>query len=224
MPKFLTVYLSELARLTFPTCEQDHNFLWKRAFDLALGLALVLPVGALIMILALWLRCFQGGPVFFISERMGRNRVPFWMIKFRTMDMAMDEGVATGGDKLGRITQAGRWMRRHRLDELPQLWNILRGEMSFVGPRPPLRRYTDHHWIIYDQLLRDRPGLTGLATILYSRREAAILAHTGSQHETDTLYSAVCVPCKARLDRFYQARAHLGLDLQILWWTFTRRR
>lgn len=188
----------------------------KRAFDLTLAVILAIPVIVAGSCIALWLLLRQGGDVFHVSERIGQNNRPFGLLKFRTMVPAPDGGVATGGDKAGRVTPAGHWLRRHRLDELPQLWNILRGEMSFVGPRPPLRRYVDRNPGLYARVLRSKPGLTGLATIVYHRTEAALLARSRSAEETDRFYSRVCVPRKARLDLIYQRNACLRLDALLI--------
>lgn len=196
----------------------------KRMFDLTLAICLVGPVSVICLGLAIWLLIRQGRPVFFVSERIGANGGPFRLWKFRTMDVALDGGVATGGDKAARITGPGQWMRACRLDELPQLWNILRGELSFVGPRPPLRRYVHRHPEIYDRVLRSRPGLTGLATLIYHQEEARILGPLTSAAQTDLIYSKRIVPRKARLDLIYQRHASIWFDIAILWRTVWRRR
>ena len=195
----------------------------KRACDLLLAFLVLVPVIALASGIAVWLLCRQGRPLFFVSERIGQSGRPFQLLKFRTMLIAADAGMATGGDKSDRITQPGRWLRMRRLDELPQLWNILRGDLSFVGPRPPLRRYVERHRPIYGRVLRSRPGLTGLATVVYHRRETRLLEGVQSVEETDALYSRICVPRKARLDLIYQRNAGFWLDLTILWRTLRRR-
>ncbi len=113
-------------------------------------------------------------------------------------------------------------LRRTRLDELPQLWNILRGDMSFVGPRPPLRMYVERFPGLYAQVLRSRPGVTGLATLVFHRREAELLRGCRSAEETDTVYVRRCVPVKARLDLIYQRRRNVCFDLAILGRTILR--
>lgn len=222
MPQFPTVYLSDLRPLTGDRIAALYRGGWKRAFDLGLASILLVPVACLVAMIAFWLRFAQGPQVFFLSERIGRDGKAFALLKFRTMHVAEDAGFATGGDKNVRITRQGHWLRGKRLDELPQLWNILKGDLSFVGPRPPLRRYVARHPAVYSQLLRNRPGLTGLATVTFHQREASLLAATGSASETDRLYSRVCVPRKARLDMIYQRNASLMLDLIILWRTLKR--
>ncbi|MEM9317667.1 MAG: sugar transferase [Pseudomonadota bacterium] len=194
----------------------------KRAFDLALALVLLLPVAILSAIICLFLWALQGRPVFFISERIGWQGRPFWLWKFRTMQAAVGDGVATGGDKSARVTTAGGWLRAYRLDELPQLWNVLRGDLSFVGPRPPLRRYVARHADVYADVLAAKPGLTGLATLIYHRAEMQLLRGSASARETDMIYSRRCVPRKAKLDLIYQRHASIAFDLLILGRTIAR--
>ncbi len=194
----------------------------KRGFDLALallaGAVLALPLAALAGLLLV----VQGRPVLHGSERIGRNGRSFTLWKFRTMTPAPADSGVSGGDKAARITPAGRWLRRLRLDEAPQLWNILRGEMSFVGPRPPLRAYVERFPDLYARVLRSTPGITGLATLAAHRWEERILAPCRTAGETDAVYARRSVPRKARLDLIYQRHASLALDLRILGQTLLR--
>jgi lipopolysaccharide/colanic/teichoic acid biosynthesis glycosyltransferase len=188
----------------------------KRLTDLALALAL----GALILLpslaLAALLWAVQGRPILHRSERIGMNCQPFGLWKFRTMAPDPTDGGVSGGDKASRVTPLGHSLRRLRLDEIPQLWNILRGEMSFVGPRPPLPHYVERFPGLYARVLRSRPGLTGLATLHFHAREARLLAACRSPGETDAVYVRRCVPRKARLDLIYQHRRSLALDLALI--------
>jgi len=126
-----------------------------------------------------------------------------------------NDGVS-GGDKADRITRTGRFLRRTRLDEVPQLWNVLRGDMSFVGPRPPLRVYVERFPQLYAQVLQSRPGITGLATLACHRHEERLLARCHSPAETDAVYARRCVPRKAALDLLYQRRSTICLDLLLM--------
>jgi lipopolysaccharide/colanic/teichoic acid biosynthesis glycosyltransferase len=154
--------------------------------------------------------------VFYLSERMKTPQKGFVLVKFRTMRPdAGDQGV-TGGDKISRITRFGGFLRRTRLDEVPQLWNVLKGDMSFVGPRPPLRRYVESFPEIYGPVLQSRPGLTGMATLYYHKREQRLLDASTSAAETEALYRRVCIPRKAQLDLLYQARRTLCLDIWLM--------
>ena len=188
----------------------------KRAFDLALALALGVVLLPIIVCLAAVLKLREGGDVLYLSERMKTPTQGFQLVKFRTMaPQAGDTGVS-GGDKAARITRTGAVLRRFRLDELPQLWNILKGDMSFVGPRPPLRQYVDRFPDLYAQVLESRPGVTGLATITYHAHEAYLLARCATPEETDALYARACVPRKARLDLLYQRHASRCYDLKLM--------
>ena len=194
----------------------------KRALDLALALVLsgvLLPAIAVIAGLCL-LR--QGRPIFFGSERMRGTDEAFTLWKFRTMSADPHDGGATGGHKAARITALGRRLRTHRLDELPQLWNVLRGDISFVGPRPPLRRYVDLRPELYARVLAARPGITGLASLIYAKHEERLLARTRTCIETEAIYLRSCMPRKATLDLIYLHNRTLWMDLVLIGWTAAR--
>jgi len=194
----------------------------KRAFDLVFGLALALALAPLAGVIALAILLADGRPVLFRSERMKTPRRAFALHKFRTMTPAEADAGVSGGDKAHRITRIGRVLRRTHLDELPQLWNVIRGDLSLVGPRPPLRSYVDRFPELYSEVLRSRPGLTGLATLRFHAHEARLLAQGRSSAETDAIYCRSCVPRKARLDLIYQRHRSLCLDLVLLWDTVLR--
>ena len=194
----------------------------KRAFDLIFGLTLLpvlLPVMALVGLAILIL---DGAPVLFVSERMQSRWRSFDLYKFRTMRCCDCDAGVSGGDKEARITRTGRFLRRFRLDELPQIFNVIRGDISFVGPRPPLRSYVEQFPEVYAEVLRSRPGSTGLATIVYHRHEERILAACLSAEETHKAYSDRWVPRKAKLDIIYRKNACLSLDLWLLARTVAR--
>jgi lipopolysaccharide/colanic/teichoic acid biosynthesis glycosyltransferase len=190
----------------------------KRLLDIlcALGLMILLAVPFAIILLVLLVR--EGRPVFHVSERMKAPGQPFMLWKLRTMRPAppgADSGVS-GGDKVARITPMGRFLRRSRLDEVPQLWNVLRGDMSFVGPRPPLRQYVERFPDLYAQVLRSRPGITGLASLHFHRHEEWLLARCTTPEQTDAVYARVCIPRKAHLDLMYQQRRSLCMDMALM--------
>ncbi len=194
----------------------------KRGFDLALALVLTLLLAPVLLGVAVAILIRDGRPVFYVSERMRRPNQAFWLWKFRTMrPVGQDSGVS-GGDKETRITSTGRFLRRTRLDELPQLWNVLRGDISFVGPRPPLREYVERFPALYSEVLVCRPGITGLATLIYHAHEERLLARCRTSEETDAVYCRSCVPRKARLDMIYRDNWSLGLDIWIMYETFRR--
>ena len=193
----------------------------KRMFDILFALALCVILGPVILGLTLALLVLQGRPLFYAGERMRSVDQGFRLLKFRTMHVAADCGGVSGGDKQTRITPMGRFLRRTRLDELPQLWNILRGDISFVGPRPPLRRYVDSHPDLYARVLACRPGVTGLATVIFHRTEERLLAPCKTPQETEHVYVQRCIPRKARLDLIYCQRQSLALDMWLIWRTIT---
>lgn len=202
--------------------KSDTPKIGKRFFDLAISVCLLgvlIPVFLMILVRA-FLR--NDWPVFYISERMKTTSTPFELIKFRTMRSTIigeqNDGVS-GKDKAHRITNFGRFMRRYRIDEIPQLFNVIRGDMSIVGPRPPLRRYTNQFPQIYGQVLRNLPGITGLATIVFHQHEARLLGQTSTAQETEETYVRRCIPRKARLDLIYQNNASVRLDVYILYLT-----
>jgi lipopolysaccharide/colanic/teichoic acid biosynthesis glycosyltransferase len=205
--------------------ELDLMPVWKRLLDIVGVLVLAVALLPVIAVLALVILIVEGRPVFYISERMKTATEGFSLVKFRTMrTVAVDSGVS-GGDKAARITRIGAFLRRSRLDEVPQLWNILKGDMSFVGPRPPLRVYVEDYPQLYGPVLRSRPGVTGLATLIYHRHEQRLLEACTSAAETDAVYRRACVPRKARLDLIYQAHQSPCFDIWIMFRTvFPKRR
>jgi lipopolysaccharide/colanic/teichoic acid biosynthesis glycosyltransferase len=187
----------------------------KRLFDLlvaALALALLAPLLAGI---ALWIRIDSHGPVFFRQERVGRHGVPFRIHKFRTM--RHDAGglpLTVGADP--RITRAGAWLRRTRLDELPQLIDVLQGTMSLVGPRPEVPRYVAHYPPgLRERALAVRPGITDPASLAFLD-EAALLA---AADDPEREYIERVLPRKLRCAADYAEHASLRTDIGVLWQT-----
>ncbi|MBP0483328.1 sugar transferase [Sagittula salina] len=185
-----------------------------------LDVVYALGLGILLAPLILWVACLvrlrDGAPVFYRSERMRTQDRPFTLLKFRTMSAAARDYGVSGGDKAARVTPTGAWLRRKRLDELPQLWNILRGDISFVGPRPPLRRYVEMYPDLYRAVLRDKPGVTGLASLAFHRHEEALLSCTRTAEETEAVYCRRCIPRKARLDLVYARRRTPCADFRLM--------
>nr|WP_011116771.1 sugar transferase [Ruegeria sp. PR1b]AAN05165.1 RB144 [Ruegeria sp. PR1b] len=191
----------------------------KRLFDLFFALLLIVILGPILLGLMIWLRIREGGPLFYVAERMKGVDQPFMLWKLRTMTVVDEDSGVSGGDKAARVTKTGAWLRSKRLDEFPQLWNILKGDLSFVGPRPPLRQYVEAHPEIYAEVLKSRPGVTGLASITYHKHEAMLLARCTSPEETDAVYSRICVPAKARLDLIYQRHQNMCYDFDLVFQT-----
>ena len=140
----------------------------------------------------------------------------FRLIKFRTMKTSATDSGVSGGDKTSRITRTGHFLRKAKLDEVPQIWNVLVGDMSFIGPRPPLRQYVERFPHIYQEVLRSRPGISGLASVYFGAHESRLLARSRSSEETDKIYCRACIPRKARLDLLYQGRRTLCYDIYLM--------
>ncbi len=185
----------------------------KPAFDFVcalFGLALLSPVLGAIA-LAIWLA--DRGPVFFLGRRIGPGGLEFRMAKFRTMTPdAWKSGVNSTSAEDRRITRVGRWLRRAKLDEAPQLWNVLVGQMSLVGPRPQVPAEVMLYTAEERRMLSVRPGMTDLASIVFAD-ESAILA--GSS-DPDLLYNQIIRPWKSRLALLYLARRTFSSDLRIV--------
>ncbi|MCF6272242.1 MAG: sugar transferase [Rhodobacteraceae bacterium] len=188
----------------------------KRIFDLTVAVILSIILLPVIVITSLMILVLDGRPVFFISERMRSPQKGFQLIKFRTMKPSIEDNGVSGGDKSARITRTGSFLRRSRLDELPQLFNVFRGDISFVGPRPPLRQYVDRFPVLYAQVLLSRPGISGLASVLFHEHEERLLMRSTSPEETDAIYARACIPRKAQLDLIYQANQNLCYDIKIM--------
>lgn len=184
----------------------------KRLFDLlAAGVGLVL-LAPLLLAIGLWVRLDSSGPVLFRQERIGRHGIPFRIHKFRTMRHAAPGSAITVGHD-ARITRAGAFLRRHKLDELPQLLDVLRGRMSLVGPRPEVPRYVAMYPAeVAKVVLSVRPGLTDPASLAW-RDESAHLARA---EDPEREYVEVVMPAKLALARDYVERASFGGDLRLI--------
>lgn len=193
----------------------------KRLFDIFLALVLGIPAIPALAILYVMVVMRDGRPFIYRSQRNTSFEKTFDLLKIRTMrTVPAHENIGiTGGHKSSRITPMGKYLRAHRLDELPQIWNVLKGEMSFVGPRPPEPRYVQARPETYKRVLRDQPGITGLASIIYHRHEGDLLAACTTQAEAESIYMRRCIPRKAALDQIYHVNKSLRLDFYILYLT-----
>jgi len=192
---------------------------WKRSLDLFVScpaLLLLLPVlGAIAALIKLDSR----GPVFFRQERIGQGLRPFTIYKFRTMsaDAPLKGGLLTVPEDL-RITRLGRILRKFKLDELPQLFNVLRGDMSLVGPRPEVSRYVELFRHEYQEILRVRPGMTDLASLKYREESDFLRLAIDPEHE----YVTRILPDKIALAREYVRRSSLSFDTSLIFKTLLR--
>lgn len=191
--------------------------LGKRVFDITIAVLLLLLLWPILLGTALLLLLAEGRPIFYLAERMCSPTRSFRQIKFRTMRVGADAvGGVTGGNKAGSISPIHRVLRRMRADELPQLINVIKGEMSLVGPRPPMRCYVEDYPEIYGQVLQSRPGVTGLATLRFHQYEERLLATCRTPKATEAAYRRVCIPRKAKLDLIYQRNRTLWLDILLV--------
>ncbi|MCX7987078.1 MAG: sugar transferase [Bacteroidales bacterium] len=188
-----------------------------RFFDIllsAIGLIILLPFFFLI---AIAIKLSSKGPVFFLQKRVGKGNKDFFLIKFRTMyEDAEKKGLLTVGEKDPRITPIGFFLRKYKIDELPQLINVLKGEMSMVGPRPEVRRYVDLYTEEQKQILNYRPGITDLASIVYIN-ESEILKKADNPEE---YYINHIMPHKINLNLEYLKKPTIGKYFSIIFKTF----
>ena len=185
----------------------------KRLLDIFfsfIGLLLLLPLFALVAIL---IKMDSKGPIFFRQVRIGRNFYPFKIYKFRTMILDAEKkglSLTVGGDK--RITKIGKIMRETKIDELPQLINILKGNMSFVGSRPEIKKYVELFRSDYEKILKMRPGITDPATIKFSDEES--ISSSSSEWEED--YINILMPKKIKLSSDYIDNNNIYIDLKLI--------
>jgi lipopolysaccharide/colanic/teichoic acid biosynthesis glycosyltransferase len=189
----------------------------KRAVDLLISILGLLLLSPLLLLLTLWIKLDSRGPVLYRGKRVGKDGRAFIMYKFRTMVLGAERsGPAVTYKDDPRITPAGRFLRRTKLDELPQFLNVLRGEMSLVGPRPEDPSYVAFYTPEQLLVLSVKPGITGPTQLEY-RDEASLLKGEGVDEE----YVTRLMPQKLKLDLEYVRTRSLLLDLRILWRTMT---
>lgn len=188
----------------------------KRPLDVffsSIGLIVLLPFFAVVATL---IKMDSPGPIFFVQRRVGRNFKPFNLYKFRTMVIdAPKKGlpVTAGGDP--RITRIGRYLRKSKVDELPQLINVLKGDMSLVGPRPEVSRYVEKYRKDYGEILAVRPGITDISSLKY-RNEEEVLRDKKNPEE---YYIRTLLPEKINLAKEYMSNASLIYDLKLIFRT-----
>lgn len=183
---------------------------------MASGLGL-LVLSPLFLVLAVWIKCDSSGPVFYRQVRVGRNNRDFRLYKFRSMRVGSDKkGLITIGGHDPRVTRSGYYIRRYKLDELPQLINVFAGNMSLVGPRPEVRKYVDLYTPEQMHVLDVRPGITDLASIRY-RNENELLEQAD---DPDRYYVDVVMQDKLRINLEYVADHSFLKDIKLIGMTF----
>lgn len=185
----------------------------KRLFDIILSFSAIVLLSPVFAAIALIVRMGDNGPAFFAHQRIGRNFKPFNLYKFRTMVVdAPDTGPEITANDDRRITRTGAILRKWKLDELPQLWNVLKGDMSFVGPRPEVAGYVNHFREEFEEILRIRPGITDIASLVYSD-EGKLLS---SVEDPEDYYLSTVLPDKIRLAKEYMRRASFVFDIKLI--------
>jgi lipopolysaccharide/colanic/teichoic acid biosynthesis glycosyltransferase len=191
----------------------------KRIFDIVCSLfilVLFLPVGIFI---AIWISLESKGGVFYRQERIGKNGIPFRILKFRSMRKDADKsGKLTVGMRDPRITRSGYFIRKYKLDEFPQFINVLKGEMSIVGPRPEVKEYTDLYTIEQRKILSVKPGITDYASLEYFKENEIL----GSSDDPEKTYIEQVMPAKIALNLKYIQNPGIVQDMTIMWRTFLK--
>jgi lipopolysaccharide/colanic/teichoic acid biosynthesis glycosyltransferase len=191
----------------------------KRVFDIffsLIGLIILLPVFLLISLLIL---VDSRGGVFYLQKRVGRHNQDFSLFKFRTMRSGSDKkGLLTVGGRDSRITRIGYYLRKYKIDELPQLLNVLIGDMSLVGPRPEVRKYVNLYTPEQMRVLEVRPGITDYASIEYSDENELL----GKASDPEKVYIEEIMPAKLRLNERYIREQGVITDLKIIFGTLRK--
>jgi lipopolysaccharide/colanic/teichoic acid biosynthesis glycosyltransferase len=198
---------------------ESRSLLVKRALDLAVAVPAVIFLSPLWLAIGVWIKLDSRGPVFFLQERVGLFGRVFRIFKFRTMVVDADKHgslITIGADR--RVTRSGRVLRKYKLDELAQLLNVIKGEMSLVGPRPEVPRYVELYTQEQRRILTLKPGITSPASITF-HCENELLAR---QQDPEQFYRANLIPAKIREDLNYAKRATVFSDCAMLAKTFLR--
>jgi lipopolysaccharide/colanic/teichoic acid biosynthesis glycosyltransferase len=186
----------------------------RRVFDIGGALVALILLAPLILVVILMVFTDDGWPIFFRQRRVGQNGRPFVILKFRTMRReAAGRALTVSGDR--RVTRAGVWLRKRKFDELPQLINVLRGEMSLIGPRPEVPEYVVPDDELWRAVLHMRPGITDLASLMFLNEEE-VLAPAG---DPEAYYRTSILPAKLHWNVCYQATRSLLRDVKLLWMT-----
>lgn len=188
-----------------------------RFYDILFSIIGLVILSPLFTVLYLLIRIESQGGGFYSQERIGKNGKPFKLFKFRSMRIGSDKkGLITIGEKDHRITKTGFILRKYKLDELPQLWNVFIGDMSLVGPRPEVKKYTDLYTEEQKQVLQVRPGITDWASIKYVDENKIL----GESKDPDDAYVNLIMPNKIKLNMVYIQHQTLGEYFKIIFTTF----
>ena len=192
----------------------------KRLFDFIASLIGLILLSPIFIILSLLVKIYSEGSIFFVQERVGKNGEIFKMVKFRSMTVIQKSNstISVKGDI--RITKIGIFLRKYKLDELPELWNVLKGDMSLVGPRPDVCGYADNLIGLDRKILDLRPGITGVASLKYYNEEDVLASKDNPlKFNDDVIY-----PDKVRLNLDYYYNNNLWIDIKIIFATIFKVR
>ena len=192
------------------------NKFFKRFFDIIVSLIGIIILGIFLIIISIIIKCTSEGPVFFKQIRVGKSGKEFKIFKFRTMVVnaeSLGTQITIGKDK--RITKIGHFLRKYKIDELPQLFNVFIGEMSFVGPRPEVPKYVAMYNETQREVLSVRPGITDLASIRY-RNENEILGRAKNADEAEDMYINEIMPDKLKLNLEYIEKSNVFYDISMI--------
>ena len=190
----------------------------KRIFDLLFSLIGIIILFPLFIMISILIKIDSSGPIFFTQKRVGRNADIFSLIKFRSMHINQESHstISIKGDN--RVTRVGIILRKYKLDELPELWNVIIGEMSLVGPRPDVPGYADKLEGLEREILNLRPGITGMASLKYINEEEILSTKDNPKKYNDE----VIFPEKVKINREYYNNQSLWLDIKIIFATIFR--
>ncbi len=191
----------------------------KRGFDIIFAFILLVLLTPILILIGILIKIDSKGPILFKQLRVGKNNRDFTIFKFRSMfSDSKEQNLLTLGDNDTRITKTGYYLRKYKLDELPQLFNVFIGDMSFVGPRPELRYFVNSYSNNDLVVLKVKPGITGLASLKY-RHEAELLKSAKNPQE---FYINSILPDKLKINKEYVENRSLWLDFKILLQTVFR--
>ncbi len=185
----------------------------KRIFDIVFSCLGILLISPLLIIIIIIIKLTSKGPVFFLQQRVGINGNPFYIFKFRTMVVDAEKlgrQIIVGRDP--RITKAGYFLRKFKFDELPQLFNVLIGDMSFVGPRPEVQKYVDMYTDEQREILKVKPGITDYASIEFSNENEIL----GEVEDPEEYYISTIMPTKIAFNKKYIENNNLFIDIKII--------
>lgn len=185
----------------------------KRLFDVVLSIISLIVLSPILLIISILIKLDSKGPILFIQGRVGKNNKDFNIYKFRTMKVESNKkGLLTLGNNDSRVTKIGYFLRRYKIDEFPQLINVIKGDMSFVGPRPELRYYVNFYNEDDMKIFKVRPGITGLASLKY-RNEVELLK---AAKNPEAFFIKTIIPDKLKYNKEYIKKRNFFFDLKLI--------